>query len=73
MATILSVAMMLRYSFAMGREADLLERAVAAVLAEGVRTGDILRPGCKLASTEEMGDAVLRALSVHAAEYGLAA
>jgi len=73
LATILSVAMMLRYSFAMGKEADLLEHAVSNVLAEGFRTGDIMQPGCKPVSTTEMGEAVLDALSQHAGEYGLAA
>jgi len=64
---------MLRYSFAMGKEADLLEHAVSNVLAEGFRTGDIMQPGCKPVSTTEMGEAVLDALSQHAGEYGLAA
>ena len=73
LATILSVAMMLRYSFDMSKEADLLEHAVANVLAEGYRTGDIMQPGCKQVSTTEMGEAVLEALSQHAGEYGLAA
>lgn len=73
LATILSVAMMLRYSFDMGTEADLLEHAVATVLQGGLRTGDILEPGGKAVSTREMGDAVCAALSAHAAAYGLAA
>ncbi|MBY0355731.1 MAG: 3-isopropylmalate dehydrogenase [Rickettsiales bacterium] len=73
LATILSVAMMLRYSFDMGREADLLEYAVAQVLAEGIRTGDIMSAGAKLVSTTEMGEAVIAALDRHAADYGIAA
>jgi 3-isopropylmalate dehydrogenase len=73
LATILSVAMMLRYSFDMNKEAGLLEHAVANVLAEGFRTGDIMQPGCKLVSTVEMGEAVLDALAQHAGDYGIAA
>jgi 3-isopropylmalate dehydrogenase len=73
LATILSVAMMLRYSFDMGREADLLEYAVAQVLAEGIRTGDIMSPGAKAASTTEMGAAVISALDRFAPQYGIAA
>lgn len=73
LATILSAAMMLRYSFDLGKEADLLEHAVAQVLAEGFRTGDILQPGTKLVSTTEMGDAVVESLRQHAGEYGVAA
>jgi 3-isopropylmalate dehydrogenase len=73
LATILSVAMMLRYSFDMGREADLLEYAVAQVLAEGTRTGDIMAPGAKLVSTTEMGAAVIAALDRFAPQYGIAA
>ncbi len=73
LATILSLAMMLRYSFAMAKEADLLEHAVAGVLAEGFRTADIMQPGCKPVSTTEMGEAVRDALAQYAGEYGLAA
>ena len=57
-ATILSVAMMLRYSFGMGAEADAIENAVNAVLDEGFRTGDIFSEGMKLLSCTEMGNAV---------------
>ncbi len=64
---------MLRYSFDMGREADLLEYAVAQVLAEGIRTGDIMAPGAKLVSTTEMGAAVISALDRYAPQYGIAA
>ena len=61
-ATILSYAMALRYSFDMGSEADLVETAVQNVLASGVRTGDIMSEGMKMVSTTEMGDAILREL-----------
>lgn len=73
LATILSLAMMLRYSFAMSKEADLVEHAVANVLAEGFRTGDIMQAGCKPVTTTQMGEAVLNALSQYAGEYGIAA
>jgi 3-isopropylmalate dehydrogenase len=62
LATILSFGMMLRYSFELGAEADLLENAVRQVLADGVRTADIVTPGLQPVSTKAMGDAVLRAL-----------
>jgi 3-isopropylmalate dehydrogenase len=61
-ATILSYAMALRYSFDMGSEADLVETAVQNVLARGVRTGDIMSEGMTMVSTTEMGDAILREL-----------
>jgi len=62
-ACILSFAMALRYSFDMGEEADRLEAAVEKVLADGVRTGDLLNEeGVKPVSTSEMGDAVIAAL-----------
>jgi 3-isopropylmalate dehydrogenase len=50
--------MMLRYSFALTREADALEASIAAVLESGTRTGDIMAPGCQQVGTAEMGDAV---------------
>jgi len=62
LATLLSFAMLLRYSFALGDEADLLERAVKTVLADGVRTADIATPGTRPVSTTAMGDAVVSAL-----------
>ncbi len=62
LATILSIGMMLRYSFGMLKEADLLDAAVAAVLDQGVRTGDIMGKGCRLVGTQAMGDAVVSAL-----------
>jgi len=62
-ACILSFAMALRYSFDMGAEADRLEKAVEKVLADGVRTADLMGPeGGTPVSTAEMGDAVLAAL-----------
>lgn len=62
-ACILSFAMALRYSFDQGAEADRLEKAVEKVLADGVRTADLMGPeGGKPVSTTGMGDAVLAAL-----------
>ena len=62
LATILSAAMMLRYSFSLAEPADRIEAAVKKVLAQGYRTGDIKEAGCKMVGTKEMGDAVLAAL-----------
>ena len=62
LATILSAAMMLRYSFDMNEEADAIEKAVEKVLAAGIRTGDIMSEGCRKVSCSEMGDAVVAAL-----------
>jgi 3-isopropylmalate dehydrogenase len=62
LATILSAAMMLRYSLNKAEQADRIENAVKKVLAQGYRTGDILTPGCKQVGTVEMGDAVVAAL-----------
>jgi 3-isopropylmalate dehydrogenase len=61
-AAILSFAMCLRYSFAMKAEADLIDRAVGAVLDEGIRTGDIMQQGMRQVGTKEMGNAILGAL-----------
>jgi 3-isopropylmalate dehydrogenase len=66
-ACLMSFAMLLRYSFDLGGEADRLERAVAAVLAGGSRTADIMQPGMTRVSTSGMGDAVLAALDAAAA------
>jgi 3-isopropylmalate dehydrogenase len=63
LATILSAAMMLRYSLAMPAEADRIEAAVQKVLTQGLRTADIYTEGTKKVSTVEMGDAVVAALS----------
>ena len=62
-ACILSFGMALRYSFGKGEEADLLERAIDKVLADGVRTADLMQAGDKTpATTAEMGDAIVAAL-----------
>jgi len=61
-ACLLSFSMMLRYSFDLGAEADLIERAVEAVLEQGVRTADVVSEGTTAVSTAAMGDAVLAAL-----------
>jgi 3-isopropylmalate dehydrogenase len=62
LACILSLAMMLRYSFDMAGEADLVEDAVRRALASGVRTSDIVQPNTGRVSTRVMGDTVLREL-----------
>lgn len=62
LATILSVAMLLRYTFALEDAARQVENAVKKVLAQGYRTGDIFEAGTKKVGTKEMGDAVLAAL-----------
>lgn len=62
LATILSFAMCLRYSFDMAAEADLIETAVKTVLKGGLRTGDIMQPGKAKVSTTVMGEAVVREL-----------
>jgi 3-isopropylmalate dehydrogenase len=63
LATILSVAMMLRYSLAAPEAADKIEAAVSQVLDQNLRTADIMSAGMQAVSTSEMGDAVLRALN----------
>ncbi|MBF0435120.1 MAG: 3-isopropylmalate dehydrogenase [Magnetococcales bacterium] len=62
LATILSVAMMLRYSLSAPEEATLIENAVNRVLEQGWRTADIMQTGAKQIGTVAMGDAVLQAL-----------
>jgi 3-isopropylmalate dehydrogenase len=62
LATILSAAMMLRYSLAQPQAAERIERAVSRVLAAGLRTADIHTAGTRKVGTKEMGDAVLAAL-----------
>ena len=57
-ATVLSAAMMLRYSFDMDKEADAIEAAVQQVLTEGYRTGDIYSEECRKVGTIEMGDLI---------------
>jgi len=66
-ACLMSFAMLLRYSFDQGAEADRLERAIAAVLDAGYRTADIAQPGATPISTSGMGDAVLKELDRSAA------
>lgn len=61
-ATILSVAMMLRYSFDMQKEADSIENAVNIVLDDGFRTGDIMSVGMTLVSCTEMGKLITERL-----------
>ncbi len=62
-AAIMSAAMMLQYSFSDIEGAKRIEAAVESVLDEGFRTADIFSSGCKLVSTSEMGEAVVRKLS----------
>jgi 3-isopropylmalate dehydrogenase len=62
LATILSAAMMLRYTFAREEAALRIEKAVKKVLAQGYRTGDIFEAGTQKVGTKAMGDAVLAAL-----------
>jgi 3-isopropylmalate dehydrogenase len=63
LATILSAAMMLRYSLGLPAEAERIERAVQTVLSQGFRTVDIYTPGTQQLGTREMGEAVVKALS----------
>ena len=62
LATILSAAMLLRYSLGEEAAAGRIEAAVRKVLAQGYRTADITEPGCRQVGTVAMGDAVLAAL-----------
>ena len=61
-ATILSAAMMFRYSFQRAAEADAIEAAVDAVLAEGWRTADIAEPGVTPVGTRKMGELICQKL-----------
>ena len=63
-ATVLSFAMALRYSYDQGTEVDRLETAVEKVLADGIRTADLMQAdgGQQSASTAEMGNAIIKAL-----------
>lgn len=61
-ASMLSFTMMLRYSFGLDAEADLVEKAIQTVLNGGMRTADIMAPGMARCSTTVMGDSILRAL-----------
>jgi 3-isopropylmalate dehydrogenase len=58
-AMIASFGMALRYSFNRAKEADLIDQAIAAALAKGLRTADIKSEGCRLVGTAEMGDAIV--------------
>ena len=55
-ATVLSAAMMLRFTFDLDREADAMEKAVKEILKKGYRTSDIMSEGCKLVGCTKMGD-----------------
>jgi 3-isopropylmalate dehydrogenase len=61
-ATIASFGMALRYSFDMGRQADLLDKAISNTLAAGLRTADIMQPGMRQVSTAAMGAAIVEEL-----------
>ena len=63
-ATILSAAMMLRYTFDLDREADAIEKAVQKVLSDGYRTADIMSEGCKRVGTAEMGELICSNIEV---------
>src|SRR5471030_2970663 len=61
-AMIASFGMALRYSFNLGKQADMIDQAIAAALAKGLRTADIKSEGSKVVNTKEMGDAILSEL-----------
>ncbi|MDF3001520.1 MAG: leuB [Bacillota bacterium] len=63
MATILSAAMMLRYTFGLSKEADDIEAAVKSVLSNGGRTPDIMSPGKEALGTKEAGERIVAAIS----------
>jgi len=63
LATILSLAMMMRYTFSQEHAAARIEAAVKTVLGQGMRTADLAEPGTRKVGTREMGDAVLAALA----------
>ena len=66
-AMIASFGMALRYSFDLGKQADMIDAAIAATLAKNLRTGDIKTAGSKVVNTVEMGDAILTELETQAA------
>ena len=66
-ATIASFGMALRYSFDRAKDADLLDKAIASVLDQGLRTADIMQPGMRQVGTSEMGRAIVAALAKLAA------
>ena len=61
-ATIASLAMCLRYSFFLGETAERIDKAIANVLDQGLRTADIAQDGCRTVGTKEMGEAIITAL-----------
>ena len=67
LAQMLSFAMLLRYSFAMDDDAALIEGACTKVLASGLRTADVMAPGCARVGTHVLGEAVVRELDKLAA------
>jgi 3-isopropylmalate dehydrogenase len=62
LAMIGTLALLLRYGLKLETEAQLIDRAIRQVLKDGLRTGDIKQPGCRLLNTREMGDAVVERL-----------
>jgi 3-isopropylmalate dehydrogenase len=62
-AMIASFGMALRYSFGMEKEADLIDQAIAAALAQGLRTADIKSEGATLVGTPQMGDAIVNEMA----------
>jgi 3-isopropylmalate dehydrogenase len=62
LAQLLSFAMMLRYSFDLADDADLIEQAAKNVLKRGIRTADIMQAGCTKVSTTQMGDELVKEL-----------
>ena len=62
LATILSLAMMFKYSFGYAKEGDLIEKAVENILNSGVRTADIAKAGEARVSCSEMGDKIIQEL-----------
>jgi 3-isopropylmalate dehydrogenase len=67
LATLLSFAMSLRYTYDLADDAELIEQAVQKVLGAGLRTADIMSPGATKVSTDQMGDALLAELDRMAA------
>jgi len=65
LATIASVAMMLRYSFEQVKQAEAIENSIASVLEQGYRTKDIMQEGCQLVSTQTMGNLVAEQVKQH--------
>ena len=72
-AMIASFGMALRYSFNLGKQADMIDQAIAATLAKGLRTADIKSEGTKVIDTTEMGDAILAELEAGGLSFERAA